>query len=100
MSGAIPFVNNGTLDWMANGSHAHPGEAECSGVGTCDRIRGVCHCPVGWTGAACDRRECPTRVPGSHPNIAMLAVNKDPSPRAGVFGSRSMFVHEGAYHHL
>ena len=33
--------------------------AECSGVGTCDYTMGLCRCPLGWAGAACERRTCP-----------------------------------------
>ena len=32
---------------------------ECSGVGVCDFATGLCRCPVGFTGQACERLSCP-----------------------------------------
>lgn len=32
---------------------------ECGGFGKCDRLTGECVCRQGYTGAACDRMECP-----------------------------------------
>lgn len=37
----------------------HADFAECSDQGTCDRSSGQCTCFAGYTGAACQRSECP-----------------------------------------
>jgi hypothetical protein len=36
----------------------------CSCQGKCDYDSGACMCPPGWSGGACERRECPG---GSNP---------------------------------
>lgn len=38
---------------------AHLTRAECSDMGTCDRVSGECACVAGFEGAACDRMSCP-----------------------------------------
>ncbi|CAM9376234.1 unnamed protein product [Chrysoparadoxa australica] len=48
-----------TGKFLAQASIQHV-EAECSGIGTCDRLSGNCVCPTGFAGAACERRTCPT----------------------------------------
>jgi len=35
--------------------------AECSNMGTCDRLSGNCICRQGYTGRACDRMDCPNQ---------------------------------------
>lgn len=35
---------------------------ECSDMGVCDRTTGVCECVAGFTGAACNRVQCPGDV--------------------------------------
>ena len=39
-------------------SEAHQ-SAECSNMGMCDRSRGICVCALGFSGNACQYRECP-----------------------------------------
>ena len=38
---------------------AHRASVECSGNGDCDRRSGLCRCRSGFTGAACDVKDCP-----------------------------------------
>lgn len=38
--------------------------AECSNMGLCDRITGVCKCSPGFEGVACERMSCPTCTNG------------------------------------
>eukprot|EP01031_Cornospumella_fuschlensis_P027953 gene27953-33756_t len=39
-------------------------QAECSNAGLCDRSTGVCQCFSGFTGAACQRSQCPNACSG------------------------------------
>ncbi|EQC38194.1 hypothetical protein, variant [Saprolegnia diclina VS20] len=72
-----------------NGAHQL---AECSNAGTCDRTRGVCLCDTRFTGAACNRLECPNDCSGhgtclTMQNLAPLTkLNGDPRP-AFTYGS-------------
>jgi hypothetical protein len=45
------------------GSYAHQ-LAECSNVGHCDRQSGYCQCRSGFSGTACQIRDCPTSPTG------------------------------------
>jgi len=61
--------------------------AECSGVGTCDYTKGVCKCPPGFGGSACDRKDCPGSKGGldcsGHGqclNMRQLAMSPDAMP--------------------
>ena len=38
---------------------------ECSNMGYCDRATAKCQCHEGFSGAACERTECPTAVAGA-----------------------------------
>ncbi len=38
--------------------------AECGNVGICDRSTGMCKCFPGYSGASCQRTECPGRIDG------------------------------------
>eukprot|EP00636_Phaeomonas_parva_P017009 CAMPEP_0118881234 /NCGR_PEP_ID=MMETSP1163-20130328/20733_1 /TAXON_ID=124430 /ORGANISM="Phaeomonas parva, Strain CCMP2877" /LENGTH=1262 /DNA_ID=CAMNT_0006817951 /DNA_START=152 /DNA_END=3940 /DNA_ORIENTATION=+ len=40
-------------------NEAHLREDVCSNRGACDHDTGLCLCQDGWTGAACERMECP-----------------------------------------
>ena len=42
------------------------GPASCSGRGTCDLTRGVCECPLSFTGAHCEVATLPACVLGGH----------------------------------
>lgn len=42
-------------------AHAY---SECSNMGTCDRVNGVCNCRSGFEGAACERMSCPSCING------------------------------------
>ena len=42
------------------------GPASCSGRGTCDLTRGVCECPLSFTGAHCEVATLPACVLGDH----------------------------------
>ena len=33
-------------------------DAECSGIGDCNRITGVCMCPIGYEGKSCNIKKC------------------------------------------
>lgn len=53
--------------WFAiptDAMHAHNQLAECSNMGTCNRVTGQCECETGFTGAACQRTECPNDCSG------------------------------------
>lgn len=34
------------------------GQAECSNMGICNRVTGVCSCHSGFTGSSCERGTC------------------------------------------
>ena len=42
------------------------GPASCSGRGTCDLTRGVCECPLGFTGAHCEEATLSACMLGDH----------------------------------
>lgn len=50
--------------WVSYGAggtdDVHSVEAECSGVGSCDAVRGLCACQSGFSGAACQTLACPS----------------------------------------
>eukprot|EP01040_Poterioochromonas_malhamensis_P010427 gene10427-11344_t len=50
-------------DIPTSATTAH-GYMECSNRGVCDRASGLCKCFAGFTGAACDRTECPNDCSG------------------------------------
>lgn len=43
---------------------AHNTEAECSDMGICDPITGLCACATGFSGSACEYMACPTDAGG------------------------------------
>lgn len=43
----------------------HPTRRECSDIGICDRSTGLCKCPHGYTGRACEKRTCPNDCSGN-----------------------------------
>lgn len=47
----------------ADDDHLHDIQTECSNAGDCDRSSGLCVCREGFTGAACDRLDCPRGAP-------------------------------------
>jgi hypothetical protein len=62
---------------LSYGASFHSVDAECSGIGICDRQVGKCNCPKGYSGAACEKRKCPNDCSGhgrcvSMKNMAML----------------------------
>ena len=59
----------------ATGETSAHGDVECSNVGVCDRLRGICNCNKGWEGANCGRKSCPNRCSGNGvcKNIAEVA---------------------------
>lgn len=54
-----PFGNAWIAYPSADDSGVHDQSLECSNAGDCDRTTGVCNCREGFTGAACDRLDCP-----------------------------------------
>lgn len=46
------------------GGSGHHSYTECSSAGTCDHRVGECECQPGYTGAACQRQECPNLCSG------------------------------------
>ncbi|KAF0691567.1 Aste57867_17235 [Aphanomyces stellatus] len=60
------------------------GQAECSNAGTCDRTKGVCVCDTRFSGASCNRMNCPNGCSGhgtcqTLQSMAGLAtINGDP----------------------
>ena len=54
--------------------------AECSNMGSCDRITGQCLCREGWEGNACERKSCPSTCSnvGKCQSMYYFAQTKDP----------------------
>lgn len=50
--------------WAAGNSTKATAIKECSGVGYCDRNSGRCVCPQVYTGASCNRLNCPNKCSG------------------------------------
>eukprot|EP00953_Heterococcus_sp_UTEX-ZZ885_P018644 10414-Heterococcus_DN1.PRE.3 len=54
---SLEQAQDGTLaQFDPNKGHV---QEECSGVGVCDRKSGSCRCPTGYSGRACQRKDCP-----------------------------------------
>ncbi len=49
-------------------------DAECSGIGNCNRASGVCICPSGYEGKACNLRACPGRCSGHGRCLSMSEI--------------------------
>ena len=60
----IPDINN----------NAHRDYTECSNMGHCNRVTGICDCRFGFTGAACDQLVCPF---GSSTGFAQIQNKTD-----------------------
>lgn len=58
------------------GISPHTVEVECSGIGICDRQLGVCICPKGYSGAACEKRLCPNDCSGHGRCVSMKNMAK------------------------
>lgn len=54
-------------------------EQECSNMGICDRTTGVCSCQIGFSGAACERKDCPNQCNnyGKCQSMSYYALTKD-----------------------
>lgn len=57
-----PAVRNGGKDSLSAVTMHRT--MECSNNGNCDRITGTCSCFGGYSGAACERMDCPTSTMG------------------------------------
>jgi hypothetical protein len=55
--------NSNNKFYSSEGNTAHQ-QLECSGKGVCNRGTGQCKCPPGYTGDACQRRQCPKDCSG------------------------------------
>ena len=55
-------------------------DAECSNMGICDRVTGVCQCRDGFEGRACERKTCPRGCSenGKCQSMRYYAAMKDP----------------------
>lgn len=55
-------------------------EAECSNMGICDRVTGMCKCRDGFEGKACERKTCPNGCSenGKCQSMRYYAAVKDP----------------------
>lgn len=47
-------------------NNAHGALLECSGIGICDRTIGLCKCPAGYEGGACERKVCINECSGKY----------------------------------
>lgn len=56
--------NNGVTNSESNKFCEHKLSVECSDKGLCDRTTGQCTCFPGYTGAACQRTQCPNDCSG------------------------------------
>jgi hypothetical protein len=59
------------------GSFAHQ-LAECSNAGHCDRQSGFCRCRDGFSGTACQIRDCPTAPTGLYSFIILQVLPYSP----------------------
>lgn len=55
-----------TLPSATDEAHLYE-QAECSDQGVCDRVRGMCSCFTGFSGAACEIMMCPGGLPPANP---------------------------------
>lgn len=53
---------------------------ECSNMGICDRTTGICGCQAGFSGKACERKDCPNQCSnfGKCQSMQYYAKTKDP----------------------
>jgi hypothetical protein len=52
---------------------------ECSNIGLCDYDTGICKCPKGWAGNACQRKTCPNDCSGHGQCLSMKRLAVHPS---------------------
>lgn len=73
-----PFSNAWT-DQAVGIDNAH-NSAECSNMGLCNRVTGLCECREGFEGIACERQSCPNLCNGVGECQSMYyhALSKDP----------------------
>lgn len=64
---------------QATGTDLAHNLAECSNMGLCDRLTGVCACQIGFEGNACQRKSCPSycNFRGQCLSMRNLARTKD-----------------------
>lgn len=57
-------------------------------MGTCDRSQGVCSCPSGYTGSACQRLSCPNECSGQGSCVTLSQVGETRAvPSRDCFGN-------------
>ncbi|CAM9210082.1 unnamed protein product, partial [Laminaria digitata] len=57
-------VGRAWIDYPSAPNTAHADGVECSNMGICNRVSGLCECRSGFVGQACDRLECPSACSG------------------------------------
>ncbi|CAM9471330.1 unnamed protein product, partial [Hapterophycus canaliculatus] len=75
-------VGRAWADFPSAENIAHADGVECSNMGDCNRVTGLCECRTGFAGQACDRLECSSACSGHGKCLSMAEAASEWDGRA------------------